>query len=353
MAEPRALPVAAGPQVGAREIVFSLSDPDRRLAGVRLAHELDLPGADVEFRFDGGLWQLCLPRPPVWRMEYKLALRHPDGGTEDITDPGNPLTAPGAFGAKSVLRMPEYVAPAWLDGAPDWDVTAELSVTTGVGQVDVLVRSPAEPTTKLLVAHDGPEFAHLAGLGRFAATMVAGGRLPPFHLALAAPGARDERYSANPGYAAALGRLVLPALHAELGGAGPVVLMGASLGGLAALHAQRRHPAAISGLFLQSASFFMPQYDECEQSYRYYPRITRYVAGVLRARRTPRSIPITLTCGVAEENLHNNRMMATNLRRLNYAAELHEVPDAHNYVAWRDAFDPHLVDLLRKAWVDA
>jgi enterochelin esterase family protein len=27
---------------------------------------------------------------------------------------------------------------------------------------------------------------------------------------------------------------------------------------------------------------------------------------------------------------------------------LHEVPDLHNYTAWRDAFDPHLTALLTR-----
>jgi enterochelin esterase family protein len=29
---------------------------------------------------------------------------------------------------------------------------------------------------------------------------------------------------------------------------------------------------------------------------------------------------------------------------------LEEVADMHNYVGWRDAFDPHLTALLRRAW---
>jgi enterochelin esterase family protein len=29
---------------------------------------------------------------------------------------------------------------------------------------------------------------------------------------------------------------------------------------------------------------------------------------------------------------------------------LHVNRDAHNYVGWRDALDPHLVDLLARAW---
>jgi enterochelin esterase-like enzyme len=263
------------------------------------------------------------------------------------------VLTPGAFGAKSVLGMPGYAAPTWLYGAAPWPARVELTVRTGVGAVDVTVLSPAEPARRVLVVHDGPEYDRLAALGTFAAAVVKDGRVPPFHLALAAPGPRNERYSANPAYATALATAVLPALHEKLGTAGPVVLMGASLGALAALHVQRRYPAAVGALFLQSGSFFVPQYDECEKDFRYYARIIRYVGAVLRGQGSGRTVPVTLTCGAAEENAHNNRLVAATLRRQGYPAELHEVPDAHNYVAWRDALDPYLVDLLAKVWADA
>jgi enterochelin esterase family protein len=183
--------------------------------------------------------------------------------------------------------------------------------------------------------------------------MVDAGRVPPFHLALAAPGPRDERYSANPAYATALATGVIPELHAKLGTAGRVVLMGASLGGLAALHVQRRFPQVVGGLFLQSGSYFVPQYDEIEKDFPYYPRITRYIAAVLRGAPGDRAVPATLTCGVVEENVHNNRLMAATLRRQGYRAALHVLPDVHNYVAWRDGFDPYLADLLAEVWSGA
>jgi enterochelin esterase family protein len=56
-------------------------------------------------------------------------------------------------------------------------------------------------------------------------------------------------------------------------------------------------------------------------------------------------VPTVLTCGAAEENIHNNRVMAETLQ-----APLHELTDTHNYTAWRDAFDPHLARLLAHAW---
>lgn len=197
MVEPDLNDVAVGPRVGAHEIVFTLADPQRQLAGVQLVHNLDLPGAPTAFRYDepAGSWVLTLPRPPVLRMEYELTLRYADGGEETTTDPTNPVLTPGVFGDKSVLVMPDYTAPAWLYGAPAWPVGASLTVSSRVGPIEITVLSPDAPTRRLLVAHDGPEFDKFAALGRFAATIVRDRRVPPFHLALAAPGARDERYS--------------------------------------------------------------------------------------------------------------------------------------------------------------
>jgi enterochelin esterase-like enzyme len=61
-------------------------------------------------------------------------------------------------------------------------------------------------------------------------------------------------------------------------------------------------------------------------------------------------VPATLTCGAIEENLANNREMAGALHAQGYRARLVELPDVHNYVAWRDAFDPYLTELLAEVW---
>jgi enterochelin esterase family protein len=47
-----------------------------------------------------------------------------------------------------------------------------------------------------------------------------------------------------------------------------------------------------------------------------------------------------------EENIENNRLMVETLHSRGYLATLYEVPDMHNYTAWRDAFDPWLTELL-------
>ena len=61
-------------------------------------------------------------------------------------------------------------------------------------------------------------------------------------------------------------------------------------------------------------------------------------------------MPVALTCGTAEENVFNNRVMARALAEQGYEARLDEVPDLHNYTGWRDAFDPHLTRLLARMW---
>ncbi len=121
--------------------------------------------------------------------------------------------------------------------------------------------------------------------------MVGSGTLPPFHLVLLGPGNRDDWYSANNAYAATLAGPVLAALRDELGFEAPVIGLGASLGGLAMLHAQRRYPAAFAGLFLQSGSFFRPRLDPQESGFRLFPTdnpVRRAGRGV-RVRRVTRA----------------------------------------------------------------
>ena len=309
----------------------------------------DLPALDYERA--GEDWTVDVGAPPVARLEYELELVHADGGSEVVCDPGNPLRAPGAFGEKSVLLLDGYEPPPWL-GEPQAE-GAERALTApgrGLGQ-DVAVRlwSPADAEDgdplPLLVANDGPEYAELAGLTDYCAVAIEAGALPPHRVALLAPGPRDEWYSASPLYAGALVRGVLPAVGEEVAVRGAPVAMGASLGALAMLHAQRAHPGAFAGLFLQSGSFFTPRHDIQERGFSRWARVTGFVREVLAAGRAGDPAAIVLTCGVAEENIHNNREMAARL-----GAPLHGMPDMHNYTAWRDALHPHLTGLLKELW---
>ena len=328
-------------------MLLRLEDPDERYSAVRLHSDLDT----LDYERAGEDWTLDVGAAPVARLEYELELVHADGGSEWVLDPGNPLRAPGAFGEKSVLLLDHYEPPAWLDAPKAEGIERELTAPgRGLG-TDVAVRiwSPADAKDRdplpLLVANDGPEYAELAGLTDYCAAAIADGTLPPHRVALLAPGPRDEWYAASPLYAGALVRGVLPAVGAEVAVRGAPVAMGASLGALAMLHAQHRHAGAFAGLFLQSGSFFVPELDAQERGFSRWARVTAFVREVLDGGRATGAAPAVLTCGAAEENIHNNRVMAAKL-----GEHLHELPDMHNYTAWRDALHPHLTHLLEELW---
>ena len=329
-------------------MLLRLPDPERRFTGVCLCSDLPVPG---ELARHDGEWRLELDLTGLHRLEYEFEVCDGNGDRVRLRDPGNPECAPGAFGEKSVVLAPGYAPPAWverdgIEGAISWLTVPGrgLGADVEVGLWSPADAEPAEPLP-LLVAHDGPEYHALSRLTHFAATAIAGGALPRHRVALLGPGDRNEWYSASARYAGALVRDVLPAIHATVATCGPVVGMGASLGGLAMLHAQRRHPGSLGGLFLQSASCFMPRFDAHESGFPRYQRIVRWVRGVLRGRDGGEAVPTVMTCGAREENIHDNRVMARAL-----GAPLHELADTHNYTAWRDAFDPHLTGLLERLW---
>jgi enterochelin esterase-like enzyme len=202
----------------------------------------------------------------------------------------------------------------------------------------------------LLAVHDGPEYDRKAGLTAVAAALAEAGGAPAHRVALLHPGARDEWYSASALYARALVDEVLPALGRAVAVSGPPVGLGASLGALAMLHAQRRHPSAFAGLFLQSASFFMPRFDHMEKGFPRFGRIVRFVRGVVREEAFEHPVPATLTCAAHEDNVHNNRRVAAALRLQGYDATLHETPGGHDFETWAEALTTHLADLLTAAW---
>lgn len=331
---------------------FEVPDPARELAAVRLMTDVPIPASQRDFAYTTDRWELTPGRPPVDRIEYLLEVRSNDGGSQIVTDPHNPVQAPGAFGPKSVLELDGYTAPAWLGTDPEPGASDDLEVPARQLDTPVQVRlwspadAPDDEPLPLLLAHDGPEFDSLASLTRYLGAGVAGAWLPRLRAALLAPGPRDRWYSADPGYARALRQAVIPAVTARVATKARIG-MGASLGGLAMLHAHCRYPDAFDALFLQSGSFFCPRFDGHERRFPYYRRITAFVSGVHRGRKLPgRPIPVTLTCGTIEENVASNRLMTATLTSHGYDASLHEVPDMHNYTAWRDALDPHLTHLL-------
>jgi enterochelin esterase-like enzyme len=353
--------VTLSPEVGSSDVVFRVADPGGDFASVNLYQEIQRPRIGPAFTREGDrAWSLRFPRAEVDRMEYMLEVARAGGTAELTPDPANRLRAPGPFGDKSVVQWPEYRAPDWLEGGFDHPGTIIH------GSVDcrplrtslpiILWTSHGAPDGEplpLLIAHDGPEYAEFSMLIMLLDRKTSEGLLPPMRAALVGPVDRNEVYSASAVYARALAHHVLPWLagHAPT----PVgrrfrVGMGASLGGLAMLHAHRTHPASFGALYLQSGSFFRQRFDKHEWDFPRFRRISRFVGRVLTGHDWVHPIPVTMTCGTIEENLANNRAVHTALSEQGYETRLIVNRDGHNWTGWRDTFDPHLVEFLQRTW---
>jgi enterochelin esterase-like enzyme len=320
------------------EIRFLVPDPRRRLAAVRLAHELRdrLPR---ELTRQGRSWELTAPAPEVARFEYQFELIDRNGKSEWIVDPANPQTASGLWGVKSVWEEPGYEPPDWLTAEPLGRAKA-VRIPSRIlrAELPALIWSHPDATANspMLFAHDGPEYAEHASL----LTLL--GRLPPLRATLVGPVDRNEMYSASARYSRALADEILPALPSA-----PVRIgLGASLGALALFHAHWRYPDTFDALFLQSGSFFR-RAESYERNFPRYERIARFVGGIHR-NRPERTIPVVLGCGTVEENLPANTALEESLHARGYDVRLHEFRDGHNWVAWRDSFQPHLMQLLER-----
>jgi enterochelin esterase family protein len=352
--------MAAEPGSGGDEVTFELADPQRRYRAVRLTSGLSLRGDDRALRRAGtGAWSITLRRPAVDRLEYEFEVERADGTSEHICDPANPERTEGEFGERSVLHLSDYRKPAWLDAAAVAGDTEALSVHSRALRADVPVEvwAPADADATealpLLVAHDGPAYERVSRLTQYSGALIAARVLPRHRVALLSAPDRGEWYSASARYARALATEILPALRGAFPVAAAPVGMGASLGGLAMLHAEHRYPGTLGALLLQSSSFFATRFDSHESGFARYSRIVRFVSSIRRQPAPAHAPPVVLTCGIEEENVHNNRAMAQALAVHGWPVELHEIRGLHDHVAWRDALDPHLTVLLGRVWPSA
>ncbi len=332
---------------------FRFEDEDPTVTGVALECDRAVAGPR-ELRREANGWVVDVPRPPLARLEYRFEVRRA-AHTERVLDPGNPATVSTAFGERSVLELPGYLPPWWLT-APTVRGRHEPMAVAGetADDVPVTVWCPdglddATPAPLLLV-HDGPEYDLLASLTTYCGALVAAGTLPPHRVALAHPVLRDAWYSGSPRYLRTVAEAGLDRLGDRFPVAGPVVVMGASLGGLTALLLGLLAAPRVGGVLAQSGSFFQVRHDDAESDFPYFGRISRAVQQVLDTRHHDHHLVIGLTCGAREENVANNRDMAAALRRAGHEVHYREVADLHNYTAWRDALDPALTEVLQRTW---
>lgn len=313
---------------------------------------------------------LELELPDGARLDYKLVV----GGTEWTLDPWNPKTMTGGYGPNSELRTPAYVPPADAEPGPGtvkgtWEeLKVESRAMRGARSAFVWSAAPAGATGPYPVLYllDGTDYRDFAKAHVVAGNLVGAGRLPPVVLVLVPPVDRRAEYDDDrsapdrrgtdrpqrreatpiaPAHAAFTRFLVdelLPAVEArwpvrrDAAGRG---VMGASLGGFAALSITARRPGAFGRCGAQSTGGGDGGGFEALVA-----DLGRLPAGSLR---------VHLDAGTFEARFHGfdllalTRRLRTELSR-RQVVQYREVPEGHSWGSWR----ARLADALTFFWGD-
>jgi enterochelin esterase family protein len=296
-------------------------------------------------RIDGSeLWVLTMDLPPGSRFEYKFEVVR-NGGRELLLDELNDVVAHDPFGANSVCQGYGYERPAWTLPEPEAaaGTLTRLAVDSRAfgSRREVGVYLPAHfrrnRSYPLLVVHDGSDYLRYAALQSVLDNLIHRLEIPAMIVALTQSPDRLVEYTGDPRHARFVVDELLPALGAAYplsDGPGARGLMGASLGGVAALHTASLYPDRFGQLLLQSGSFAFSDLGHHQKGPVFDP-VVRFVNSY---RKSPFALAdkIYLSCGIYESLIYENRSIVPLLQAQGMQIQFEEARDAHNWENWRD-----------------
>jgi enterochelin esterase-like enzyme len=291
-----------------------------------------LPFQEVEEQ----VWQLDLDLPSDARIEYLIEVEV-DGDRHLFRDPDNPESAPNPFGENTVATGPGYRPPVWRQAALPVGTLTEIRVASlahGGRRHHHLYTPPGytpDSALPLLVVHDGSDYLRYAGLARCLEWMVTTGRIAPRRLLLLEPRVRHDEYIGSRRQTSHVVEEVIPHVRRRVDVQGPVGLMGASLGAVAAWHVAAQEPDDFGGLFLQSGTFAFDPHPELTPAMQH--SISRFVE---RAEHQRLPMKVAVSCGRYESLIDWNRRVAGSLAATGTAVALEESWAGHDWGAWAD-----------------
>ncbi len=313
---------------------------------VNLRHFIyGLPSSQPFRRVEGtDLWYRVLELPERSRVEYKIE-RVIGEEREWLMDPLNPHIARDPYGANSVCHGAGYQTPAWTlpDGEArpgrivESDFTAGSASVSGPVKLYLPARFREHRRYPLLIVHDGEDYLRYASLKIVLDNLIHRLEIPPMIVALIDSARRLETFAADSAHAQFLTRELVPALEQRyplLRRSESRALMGASFGGVAALHTSWRHPGVYGKLLLQSGSFAFSDIGD----HRRGPLFDSVVRFVNELRENPGrpSSKVFLSCGTYESLIYENRSMVPLLQGSGMDVRFVEARDGHNWENWRD-----------------
>lgn len=290
------------------------------------------------------LWAATIELPQGSRIEYKLEIeRH--GQRQLVVDPLNPVLAHDPFGANSVCQGSGYERPAWTHADPDARLgTLETrrieSACLNDGR-DVQVYVPARFRKNrrypLLIVHDGPDYLNYASLQAVLDNLIHALEIPALVVAMIQSPDRLVEYGADDRHADFLATELLPFMQENyplLDEPGARGIMGASFGGVAALHAAWRHPGLFGRLLLQSGSYAFSDLGRHRRGPVFDP-VVRFMNEFRENIGAP-AARVYMSCGIYESLIYENRSLVPRLQAQGIEVRFEEARDAHNWENWRD-----------------
>jgi len=170
--------------------------------------------------------------------------------------------------------------------------------------------------------------------------------IPPLIAALTQSPDRLNEYGANPDHGRFLMEDLVPDLESRyrLADADDRVLLGASFGAVASLHAAWSHPGAFKKLLLQSGSFAFTDVGSHDLGPVFDPVVE--FMNQFRAEPGRPAEKIFVSAGIYESLIYFNRSLLPVLQETGASVRMVEAPDGHNWENWRDHLREGLTWLL-------
>ena len=331
------------PIVEGRRVTFLFHG---RADEINLRHFIyGLPSSQPLTRLDEtDLWYLTMALPEHSRVEYKIERVRRDR-REWLMDPLNDRVAHDPYGSNSVCHGEGYETPEWTlpdeearEGTLDEVMLSSAALARDVPlSVYVPARFRRGRRYPLLIVHDGADYLRYASLKVVLDNLIHRLEIAPLIAVLTGSPKRLEEYAADPRHERFLAEDLVPAMEQRF----PLIsrpdkrgLMGASFGGVAALHTAWRRPGVFGRLLLQSGSFAFSDIGSHQRG----PMFDPVADFVNRFREDPGrpSEKVFVSCGTYESLIYENRSLLPLLQSTGMDVRYVEARDGHNWENWRD-----------------
>jgi enterochelin esterase family protein len=300
-----------------------------------------------------GAWTYSTTLPTNAYMEYNFTT-DPDDDKATLLDPLNKRSTMSGLGwDNNYFDMPDATHTSYVHSrrtVAKGKITRhnlDNSWMLAGGKRDVwLYQPPVDEPVPLLVVYDGKDYYRRAHLPRIVDNLIADDKIEPIALAMIhhAKQSRFIEYINGEAVLNYLWQLVLPLAHEHLKlidiskNAGAYGVLGASMGGLMALHTGLRMPHIFGHVISQSGAFFgesLPDGFEglADSMVKHFPK---------------QNIHIWQDVGLYEWLLPDNRRMNGLLKDKGYDVTYREYAGGHNFTCWRDMLPDALITLYGK-----